>query len=119
MDKTYRRGDIYFANLGPIVGSEQDGLRPVLIIQNNVGNRFSPTTIIAPISSRVNARANLPTHIFLPDALQVPSVALLEQIRTLDKRRLARYIGKLDAGTMRKVNEKICISLGIPNHEFS
>ena len=110
-----RRGDIYYADLRPVVGSEQGGIRPVLIIQNDVGNKHSPTVICAAITSRMN-KAKLPTHIELPSAygLAKDSVILLEQIRTLDKRRLKERIGELPPATMVRVNRAILISLGFP-----
>ena len=110
---TVKRGDIYYADLSPVVGSEQGGLRPVLIVQNDIGNKYSPTVIAAAITSRLG-KAKLPTHIELPSAygLAKDSVILLEQIRTLDKRRLKERIGELPPATMQRVNEAILISLG-------
>lgn len=99
---TVRRGDIYYADLSPVVGSEQGGIRPVLIVQNDVGNRFSPTVIVAAITSQMD-KARLPTHIRLQTTaggLQRESIVLLEQIRTLDKRRLKEYMGRLDTHAM-------------------
>ena len=109
-----KRGDIYYADLSPVVGSEQGGMRPVLIIQNDVGNRYSPTVIAAAITSRMS-KAKLPTHIELPSAygLAKDSVILLEQIRTLDKRRLKEKMGRLDDETMQTVNTAIAVSFGI------
>ena len=113
-----RRGDIFYADLSPVVGSEQGGLRPVLIIQNDVGNRYSPTVIAAAITSRLG-KAKLPTHIDVARAadgsmgLQKDSVILLEQIRTLDKRRLREKMGRLDDATMRQVNTAISVSFGL------
>lgn len=113
-----RRGDIFYADLSPVVGSEQGGLRPVLIIQNDVGNRYSPTVIAAAITSRLG-KAKLPTHIDVARAadgsvgLQKDSVILLEQIRTLDKRRLRERMGRLDDATMRQVNAAISVSFGL------
>ena len=97
MQRTYSRGDMYYANLGKGVGSEQEGYRPVVIIQNNVGNRFSPTVIIAAITSKVGVKPRLPTHYFIDseDGLELPSVILMEQLRTIDKHRLGKYIGHL------------------------
>lgn len=97
MQRTYSRGDMYYANLGKGVGSEQEGYRPVVIIQNNVGNRFSPTVIIAAITSKVGVKPRLPTHYFIDseDGLEQPSVILMEQLRTIDKHRLGKYIGHL------------------------
>ncbi len=109
-----KRGELYYADLSPVVGSEQGGVRPVLIVQNNVGNRFSPTIIAAAITSQLD-KAKLPTHIALPaNAFGLPknSVVLLEQIRTLDKRRLKEKIGELPVNMMARVNEALLISLG-------
>ena len=109
-----RRGDVYYADLRPVIGSEQGGVRPVLIIQNDVGNKHSPTVICAAITSKMN-KAKLPTHIELPSSaygLVRDSVILLEQIRTLDKRRLKERIGELNEQTMSKVDNAILISLG-------
>ena len=110
-----KRGDIYYADLSPVVGSEQGGLRPVLIIQNDVGNRYSPTVIAAAITSRMG-KTRLPTHIDIyadKAGLSKDSVVLLEQIRTLDKRRLREKIGHLDEEAMQKVNEAISVSFGL------
>ncbi len=110
-----RRGDIYYADLSPIVGSEQGGVRPVLIIQNDVGNRHSPTIICAAITSRMN-KAKLPTHIEISSGkcnLVKDSVILLEQIRTIDKQRLREYVCHVDSRTMGKVTRAIHISLGL------
>ena len=114
--QTVRRGDIFYADLSPVVGSEQGGLRPVLIIQNDVGNRYSPTVIAAAITSRMG-KAKLPTHIDIYAdrvGLARDSVILLEQIRTIDKRRLREHMGKLDDQHMRLVNEAIAVSFGLP-----
>ncbi len=110
-----RRGDIFYANLNPVIGSEQGGLRPVLILQNDIGNTYSPTTIIAAITSRIK-RAKLPTHIELKSnryRLEKDSVVLLEQLRTIDKQRLKERIGHLDEETMAKVNNALGISLSL------
>lgn len=110
-----RRGDIYYADLSPVVGSEQGGLRPVLIIQNDVGNRYSPTVIAAAITSRLG-KTKLPTHIGIYASevgLSRDSVILLEQVRTLDKRRLREKIGHLDEHQMRDVNTAISVSFGL------
>lgn len=112
-----RRGDIYYADLSPVVGSEQGGLRPVLIIQNDIGNRYSPTVIAAAITSRMS-KTHLPTHIDIyanEVGLAKDSVILLEQIRTLDKRRLKEKMGHLDEQTMDHVNTAIAISFGLGN----
>ncbi len=110
-----KRGDIYYADLSPVIGSEQGGVRPVLIIQNDVGNKYSPTVIAAAITSQIN-KAKLPTHIEISAeeyGLTKDSVILLEQIRTIDKRRLREKIGHLDETLMEQVNEAINISFGL------
>ena len=115
MEHHVKRGDIYYADLSPVVGSEQGGMRPVLIIQNNVGNRYSPTVIAAAITSQVN-KAKMPTHISLGArtfGLTRDSVILTEQIRTLDKRRLREKMGSLDANSMSQVNHALSISFGL------
>lgn len=109
------RGDIFYADLSPVVGSEQGGVRPVLVVQNNVGNKYSPTVIIAAITSQLS-KAKLPTHIELSHSkynLPKDSVVLLEQIRTLDKRRLQEKLGVIDPATMQSIDVAIMISLGI------
>ncbi|MCL2083970.1 MAG: type II toxin-antitoxin system PemK/MazF family toxin [Oscillospiraceae bacterium] len=109
------RGDIYYADLSPVIGSEQGGVRPVLIIQNNVGNKHSPTVIAAAITSQIN-KARLPTHIELNArtyGLSRDSVVLLEQVRTLDKRRLKERMGSLDQSLMRQVDSAISVSFGL------
>lgn len=113
-EQNVKRGEIYMADLSPVVGSEQGGVRPVLIIQNNVGNRYSPTVIVSAITSKLG-KAKLPTHIDLPSEkyhLPKDSVALLEQIRTLDKRRLKEKITCLEESKMKEINRAILISLG-------
>ena len=110
-----RRGDIYYADLSPVVGSEQGGVRPVLIVQNDVGNRFSPTVIAAAITSQTD-KAKLPTHIQLQsngNGLSKDSIVLLEQIRTLDKRRLNEHMGRLDEQSMSRVDTALQISFGL------
>ncbi len=109
-----KRGDLYYADLSPVVGSEQGGIRPVLIIQNNVGNKYSPTVIISAITSQIN-KARIPTHIELPAneyGLQKDSVVLLEQLRTIDKKRLKEKIGEVGDGKMNSINNALLISLG-------
>lgn len=109
-----KRGELYYADLSPVVGSEQGGVRPILIIQNDVGNKYSPTVIVAAITSQIN-KAKIPTHIELSAidyGLPKDSVILLEQLRTLDKRRLKEKIGDLDKNKMRHVNNALLISLG-------
>ena len=110
-----KRGDIYYADLSPVVGSEQGGVRPVLIVQNDIGNRFSPTVIAAAITSQ-KAKANLPTHIQLnacDSGLSRDSIVLLEQIRTLDKKRLKEKMGSLDNRSMDQVDQALSISFGL------
>ena len=109
-----KRGDIYYADLSPVVGSEQGGIRPVLVVQNDIGNKYSPTVIAAAVTSKMN-KARLPTHIELSATefgLTKDSVVLLEQIRTLDKRRLKERIGELPLSTMKRVDDALLISLG-------
>ena len=109
-----KRGELYYADLSPVVGSEQGGVRPILIVQNDTGNKYSPTIIAAAVTSKIN-KAKLPTHIELNAnefGLVKNSVILLEQIRTLDKRRLKERIGILSDSTMQKVNSALLISLG-------
>lgn len=118
MDTNVKRGDIYYADLSPVVGSEQGGVRPVLIVQNDTGNRYSPTVIAAAITSQVNKARAWPTHIELSAqkyGLTKDSVVLLEQIRTLDKRRLREKMGRLDTELMEKVDSAIAVSFGLPN----
>ena len=110
-----KRGDIYYADLSPVVGSEQGGIRPVLVIQNDTGNKYSPTVIAAAITSQIN-KAKMPTHIELAAkdyGLNKDSVILLEQIRTIDKRRLREKIGRIDDGLMASVNNALSISFGL------
>lgn len=110
-----KRGDIFYADLSPVVGSEQGGLRPVLIVQNDVGNRYSPTVIAAAITSQTN-KAKLPTHIELSKeehGLAKDSVVLLEQIRTLDKKRLKERMGHLDGPVMDRIDQAINVSFGL------
>ena len=110
-----KRGDIYYADLSPVVGSEQGGIRPVLVIQNDIGNKYSPTVIAAAITSQIN-KAKMPTHIELAAkdyGLNKDSVILLEQIRTIDKRRLREKIGRIDDRLMASVNNALSISFGL------
>ena len=113
-----RRGDIFYADLSPVVGSEQGGIRPVLVIQNNVGNKHSPTIICAAITSKMN-KAKLPTHIAISTRdykIVKNSVILLEQIRTIDKQRLKEYVCHIDSGMMRKVDRAIRVSLELTTY---
>ena len=112
-----RRGDIFYADLRPVVGSEQGGIRPVLIVQNDVGNKFSPTVIAAAITSQ-KTKTPLPTHISVNAdncGLQKDSVVLLEQVRTLDKKRLKEKIGNLETSDMTRINHALSISIGLGN----
>jgi len=115
---TYYRGNIYYADLNPVVGSEQSGIRPVLLIQNNRGNKHSQTLIIAPITSKVYVKAKLPTHVYLPDFFDLPAIILLEQIRTIDKTRIREFVGRLDSDIMQSVNRCMEISLGMNNNSL-
>ncbi len=115
-----KRGDIYYADLSPVVGSEQGGVRPVLIVQNDTGNRHSPTVIAAAITSQTG-KARLPTHISvapLSCGLPKESIILLEQVRTLDKRRLREKMGRLDEAAMKKVDTAIAVSFGLQPDVF-
>ena len=115
MDNSVKRGDIFYADLSPVVGSEQGGVRPVLIVQNDTGNRHSPTVIAAAITSQTG-KARLPTQIELSantSGLPKESVVLLEQIRTLDKRRLREHMGRLDEAQMQRVDNAIAVSFGL------
>ena len=116
MDTNVKRGDIFYADLSPVVGSEQGGTRPVLIVQNDTGNRYSPTVIAAAITSQTG-KARLPTHIDLPVnescGLSRNSIILLEQVRTLDKKRLRERMGRVDGAVMEKVDAAIAVSFGL------
>lgn len=115
MENNVKRGDIFYADLSPVVGSEQGGVRPVLIVQNDTGNRHSPTVIAAAITAQTG-KARLPTHIELNArvyGLSKDSVVLLEQIRTIDKKRLKERMGRLDDGLMSRVDEAIAVSFGL------
>jgi mRNA interferase MazF len=110
-----KRGDVYFADLSPVRGSEQGGQRPVLIIQNDVGNRYSPTVIVAAITAKI-AKAKLPTHVEVEAStvgLLKDSVVLMEQVRTIDKTRLIQKLGHLDADVMKRVDQALVVSLGL------
>jgi mRNA interferase MazF len=115
MTTIVKRGDIFYADLSPVVGSEQGGIRPVIILQNDIGNKYSPTIIIAAITSQIN-KAKLPTHVEISSeeyGLNKDSVVLLEQIRTLDKKRLKEKIGHMTDGDMKKVDNALLISVGL------
>lgn len=112
---TVKRGDIYYADLSPVIGSEQGGVRPVIIIQNDIGNKYSPTVIVSAITSQIN-KAKLPTHVEISSedyGLNKDSVVLLEQIRTLDKKRLKEKIGHMSDEDMKKVDDALAISIGL------
>lgn len=115
MNHTYLRGELYYADLGTGVGSEQNGYRPVVIIQNDVGNKYSPTTIVAAISTQIKTKAKLPTHYNLApgNGLIQPSIVMLEQIRTIDKTRLEHYIGTLPEKEICGLNRALAISIGL------
>ena len=109
------RGDIYFADLSPVIGSEQGGFRPVLVVQNDIGNKYSPTVIISAITSQIE-KSRLPTHVELPaqlSGLERDSVVLLEQVRTIDKKRLKRRVSRLEEDIMAKIDEALGISVGL------
>ncbi len=114
MRKAIRRGDLFYADLNPVVGSEQGGIRPILIVQNNVGNHFSPTVVAAAITSR-KAKSSLPTHVLLDNVsgLTATSLLLLEQLRTIDRKRLCGYIGRVSRDKMLEVDAALAISIGI------
>ena len=120
VDNSVKRGDIFYADLSPVVGSEQGGVRPVLIVQNDTGNRHSPTVIAAAITSQTG-KARLPTHISvapLSCGLPKESVILLEQVRTLDKRRLREKMGHVEENVMEKVDLAIAVSFGLPHDQM-
>lgn len=119
-DLMVKKGDLYFADLSPVIGSEQGGVRPVLVVQNDVGNKFSPTIIVAAVTSKRN-KADLPTHVEIAadgNGLSKNSVVLLEQLRTIDKRRLKERIGTIDKTHLPEVNEALSVSLGIDQNSF-
>ncbi len=120
MSRTYLRGDMYYADLGRGIGSEQEGYRPVVIIQNNKGNKHSPTVIVAAISSRVGIKPKLPTHYFVNAecGLERPSIVLMEQIRTLDKQRLTKYIGRLTKEHIQGMNRALAVSVDLIHASF-
>ena len=114
MDRKIRRGEIYIADLDPVIGSEQGGERPVLVIQNNVGNTYSPTVIVLAITSRYQKKKNMPTHIPIESSdLAMSSIVLVEQVRTIDKTRLIHYIGRASKESMEAVDKALKISIGV------
>lgn len=113
-DRIFRRGDIYLAELEPHIGFVQRGTRPVIVLQNNCGNFFAPTLIVAPLSSKIYKKRDLPTHYYLDsDVISSPSLVLLEQITTIDKRQVKKYMGKVDRFQMEEISECIEKSLGL------
>lgn len=117
-DWMYRRGDIYYADLNPVCGSEQGGKRPVVVIQNNMGNIHSPTLIVAAITTRVDKKRKFPAHYAVKDnsAFEEPSTIMLEQIRTIDKKRVLGYLGKIDAKEMIGVDKVLLLSLALERY---
>ena len=115
MAKPYYRGELYYADLGKGIGSEQEGYRPVVIIQNNTGNKYSPTVIIAPVTTNHNAKTKLPTHCYIgaESGLDTFSVILLEQLRTVDKKRLGHYVGHLNRTHLQQLNQALAISVDL------
>ena len=111
----YRRGDIYLADLSPFCGSEQGGVRPVVVIQNNTGNRHAPTLVVATVPARTRKKTKQPTHFLIRDnpALSRPSMVLLEQIRTIDKQRIERYLGRVTRQEMFGINRALLVSLDL------
>ena len=113
MQNPVKRGDIYYADLSPVVGSEQGGMRPVLIVQNDTGNHFSPTVIVAAVTSKADSKAKLPTHFALEGFTQVSSLVLCEQVRTLDKQRLGEYVGRLTQKELQQLDYALAVSFGL------
>lgn len=114
MERNIMRGEIYLASLDPVVGSEQGGERPVLVIQNNLGNKYSPTVIVMAITGRFGKKQDLPTHIPIEsDGLDMNSLALAEQVRTIDKSRLIHYVGQASQESIASVNQALKISMGV------
>ena len=111
----YRRGDIYCADLDPVVGSEQGGIRPVIVIQNDTGNRYSPTLIVATVTTKIRKKENMPTHLLIRDnpSFKEASVVQLEQIRTIDKRRIDNYLGKVTPREMVAIEKALSVSLAM------
>lgn len=113
MKKTYYRGDVYMADLGQGIGSEQGGSRPVVIVQNDTGNHFSPTVIVAAMTSKGDSKAKLPTHFALESFTKPPSLVLCEQVRTLDKQRLGEYVGRLTQKEIQQLDYALAVSFGL------
>lgn len=114
-DWVYRRGDIYFADLDPVVGSEQGGTRPVIVIQNDTGNKFSPTLIVATVTTKISKKEKMPTHLLIRDnpAFREASVVQLEQLRTIDKSRIDNYLGKVTSREMAAIEKALSVSLAM------
>lgn len=121
MAKPYYRGELYYADLGKGIGSEQEGYRPVVIIQNNKGNKYSPTVIVAPVTTNHEAKAKLPTHCYIgaESGLDTSSVILLEQLRTIDKKRLGHYIGRLNQTHLQQLNQALAVSIQLTEASVS
>ena len=119
MERKMNRGDIFYANLDGTIGSEQSGIRPVIIIQNNVGNKYSPTTIIVPLTKKINFKINQPTHYLIKafEKIKFDSIVLTEQIRAIDKTRLKEKIGIINKKTMQEIDVKILIALGLEKNK--
>jgi len=113
-EKNIRRGDLYYAKLNPVMGSEQGDFRPVLVVQNDIGNKYSPTIVIVPLTRNLK-KAPLPTHVFIPKAygLESECMALAEQVRTIDRTRFARYIGHIGDKVQKKIDDALIISMGL------
>ena len=109
------KGNLYYADLEPVIGSEQGGIRPVLVVSNNIGNRYSSTVIIAPLTSRVESKMELPTHIFIKsfDKIKVDSIILVEQVRVVDKQRLKSFLGKLPPNQLIEVDKSLIVAFGM------
>lgn len=117
---TINKGDIYYASLDPIVGSEQNGTRPVVIIQNDIGNKYSPTVLVAPLTSKIKSKPHLPTHVLVKsEHIKHNSIVLLEQIRVLDKSRLISYVGTLTKEEIKKLDIGIIKSFNITGECFN
>ena len=121
MELTIKRGDIYYAELNPVIGSEQGGCRPVLLVQNDIGNHFGPTLIVAPVSSRYWKKSKQPTHTLIEGIqnLSSPSVVLTEQLLTIDKVRVMKYLGKVPEDQMQNVNKAVMVSLGLKQPDIT
>ena len=117
MTDDIKKGDIYYASLNPIIGSEQSGNRPVVVVQNNIGNKYSPTVLIAPITSKVNSKPNLPTHVIIKKNGKIThdSIILIEQIRVIDKQRLQEYLCKIEPEKIDEINKAMIEAFDITN----